>query len=320
MGWYFHIILCLFTWHLVSSSVLEGQSCGDPNTGKPLGLEENSAAFWFSQTKAQDKMAVAYLEKELASEGYAQNWRLAKELWRSKNISVPRGLWEEHIVAVTLYTDRSNLSTFLSSSIAAHGGIANYNANFTLKSLHYLLTVALQTLRNGSRELHVHRGTRELRFAKRGQAMRFARFASCSLELAVAQQFGDKTLFAVNTSYGVVIRNYSWNEKQEEVLIPPYERFEVVRAQGRGQGRCLFSLRSRGYEGVKVRLEEDDQGGLMVHLQPDAWLWWALLVAVAILSALVVAVLCCVRIFRPSPRRPQSGGTYTAGQVTTEDV
>ncbi|XP_071274276.1 NAD(P)(+)--arginine ADP-ribosyltransferase 2-like [Agelaius tricolor] len=121
-------------------------------------------------------------------------------------------------------------------------------ANFPFKTLHFMLTQALVTLRDtrGPRCHHVSLGVPGVRFEARcGDTIRFGRFTSTSLHKQIAQQFGTDTMFQVQTCYGVDIQEFSSSPTEEEVLIPPLETFEVTGVTQEGE-RAVIQLRSRG--------------------------------------------------------------------------
>ncbi|XP_078062490.1 NAD(P)(+)--arginine ADP-ribosyltransferase 2-like [Mustelus asterias] len=288
----FFALLLASSW--AGPSVRDGESCGVLNAPIELNMEENSAAFWFSQTEAQDKIASEDLEEELKGNGFENAWTAAKNKWNGT--LPPKGLRKEHMIAVSYYTHSGGKYALFNKEIAKYGDISTYNENFSYKSSQYLLTVALQRLKTGSNQSLVSRGTKQPHSGKKGKEMRFGKFASTSLRSSVASGFGTGTFFQLNTTYGALIAEYSFNETHKEVLVPPYEKFEIVSAEGSG-GRCKFKLRSRGYEGVEVELERDASGRLRVHLKGLPWWAW-LLIAIAILVALTGAggsiyYFCC---------------------------
>ncbi|GCB85954.1 hypothetical protein scyTo_0026642 [Scyliorhinus torazame] len=256
-------------------------------------MQEDSAAFWFSQTGSQDNMAIRGLETLLKKNATLNKiWNYAQSRFEG---DVPPGLRKEHIIAIFVYTNNGPWYKALNDGIMKFGNIAEYNSKFNLTGFHYLLTVALQSLGKSSEQLHVYRGTRVPWFGKQGQLMRFGKFASTSHNRSVSERFGNTTLFELNTRYGVAIQNYSLNVTHEEVLIPPYERFEIVGARGTNHA-CTFVLRSRGYQGVEVGLQWDSSGRLSVYRKTFSWWAW-LLIAVAIVVALLGAGACLYKCF-----------------------
>ncbi|XP_041029950.1 NAD(P)(+)--arginine ADP-ribosyltransferase 2-like isoform X2 [Carcharodon carcharias] len=244
--------------------------------GNGLDMEENSAAYWFPRSEDWDNLAIECLNEELQKNKTFMNVSdLARKFWNGRTI--PHGLRKEHMIVVTMYTHHGSLYKAFNDEVQKYGNITKYNSEFKLKAFHYLLTIALQALRDHSKYLHLYRGLNVPKFGRRGQEMRFGRFTSTSLNRTVAEGYGNRTLFVLNTTYGVKIRNYSFFEGEDEILIPPYEKFEIVKAESSG-GNCIFTLRSRGYEGVEVGLERDGNDCLRVYRKTLPWWVWFLIV------------------------------------------
>ncbi|MGH0141323.1 UNVERIFIED_CONTAM: hypothetical protein FKN15_073733 [Acipenser sinensis] len=116
-----------------------------------------------------------------------------------------------------------------------NGGGSNYKS-FPFKALHFYLTTALTILHreqnSGCRD--VFRGETISRTVKVGEIVRFSQFASCSVDKDRAKSFAGKdgTVFSINTCQGVPITEYSSKKYEEEVLIPPYEKFKVQSVKG----------------------------------------------------------------------------------------
>ncbi|XP_038034751.2 erythroblast NAD(P)(+)--arginine ADP-ribosyltransferase-like isoform X2 [Anas platyrhynchos] len=170
---------------------------------------------------------------EFRNKVYKDTWRRAAEHWQKQwGNSNPQVLPQEQAVAVLAYTDKGDLSNQLNA--ATHKGgrsPEHYLESFPFKTLHFLLTEAVHTLQKTQRPKcnRVYRGIKGTRFmAQLEETVRFGQFTSTSLETKVARSFGNDTFFVVNTCYGVSIENFSFDPKQKEVLVPPYEVFKVT--------------------------------------------------------------------------------------------
>uniref|UniRef100_A0A8B9TJH9 NAD(P)(+)--arginine ADP-ribosyltransferase n=1 Tax=Anas platyrhynchos TaxID=8839 RepID=A0A8B9TJH9_ANAPL len=171
---------------------------------------------------------------EFQNKTYADTWRRAAEHWQNQwgNSNRPQVLPQEQAVAVLAYTDGGHLYKQF-NTLVREGGRSRerYLQHFPFKTLHFFLTEAVHTLQKTQSPKcnSVYRGIKGIRFtAQLNQTVRFGQFASASFNKNIAQEFGQDTLFLVNTCYGVSIRSFSFYPEQEEVLIPPYEVFKVT--------------------------------------------------------------------------------------------
>ena len=90
------------------------------------------------------------------------------------------------------------------------------------------------------------RGVTGIRFTSRpGRVVRFGHFASTSLLRNVSDFYGTTTTFEVDTCHGADIRDYSMYPDEEEVLIPPFETFNVTGVTQQGDNVHIH-LRSHG--------------------------------------------------------------------------
>ncbi|NXB95906.1 NRT2 ribosyltransferase, partial [Vidua chalybeata] len=179
---------------------------------------------------------------------FAQVWAKAEAEWRKRGSPVSPLPSPRHAIALMAYTTTDIYKDFNAAVRAAGRSRQEYRNNFHFKTLHFLLTKALVTLRHAQKTMchHVFRGVRDVRFqARRGDTVRFGRFTSASLRKQIAQQFGTDTTFQVQTCQGVDIREFSSNPSEEEVLIPPFETFEVTSVTQEGD-RALIQLGSSG--------------------------------------------------------------------------
>ncbi|NXE20538.1 NARE ribosyltransferase, partial [Ardeotis kori] len=182
---------------------------------------------------------------------YAKVWTLAAAEWRNRqghNLR-PAALRPAQAIAILAYTLQSPLFREFNAAVREAGrSREEYLGAFHFKVLHFLLSEALRTLRDtqSPRCNRVYRGVEHIRFtAQHGQSVRFGHFTSTSLQNNSALRFGWDTFFSVETCYGVAIRNFSSFPAEEEVLIPPFESFEVINV-ARDRSKIHIQLRSQG--------------------------------------------------------------------------
>ncbi|XP_062443344.1 GPI-linked NAD(P)(+)--arginine ADP-ribosyltransferase 1 [Rhea pennata] len=182
---------------------------------------------------------------------YAAAWASAAGRWGERRHAAPRprGLTPEQETAILAYTMQSPLHGAFNAAVREAGRSGrHYLDRFHFKTLHFLLSRGVQALRGAQprRCRRVYRGVSGVRFAATPRrAVRFGHFASSSLKNASAWRFGHDTFFSVETCYGVAIRNFSFFPDEDEVLIPPSERFEVA-SVARAGSQVLIELRSKG--------------------------------------------------------------------------
>ncbi|XP_064296810.1 erythroblast NAD(P)(+)--arginine ADP-ribosyltransferase-like isoform X1 [Phalacrocorax carbo] len=181
---------------------------------------------------------------------YANAWTQAAAEWRSRQYRVPQPLVlrPKQAVALLAYTQQGPLHRAFNAAVREAGrSRREYLSAFGFKALHFLLSEALRVLRDARPRQchHVYRGVQGIRFtAQRHQSMRFGHFTSASLRNESTLPFGRDTFFSVETCYGIPIRDFSFFPEEEEVLIPPFERFEVTDVAHDGD-RALIHLRSQ---------------------------------------------------------------------------
>ncbi|XP_028657254.1 ecto-ADP-ribosyltransferase 5-like [Erpetoichthys calabaricus] len=144
------------------------------------------------------------------------------ELW------MPEGLDYYTAIAVLAYTGEHMYYDF---NVAVAKGVREVTAEY-FRSMHFLLTKAIQTLKS-SDCMRTYRGISEELRPKKGETFRFGRFASTSKDFKVAEEFGNETVFNITTCHGADISEFSVFRNESEVLIPPYEEFVVKETNGR---------------------------------------------------------------------------------------
>ncbi|XP_030634889.1 ecto-ADP-ribosyltransferase 5-like [Chanos chanos] len=167
-----------------------------------------------------------YLNQERkANIHFNDGWKLAE-----KRAKADEGLEKEQAVALWVYTS-SHPNVYADFNRAVGHGKRSYkNGTFQYYSLHFLLTTAIQILKEKQKShMRTYRRTKgTYDNIKVGKTIRFGRFASASLDYNETISFGDKTCFEIDTHFGADITKFSGNEAEQEVLIPPYEKFKVT--------------------------------------------------------------------------------------------
>ncbi|XP_031981541.1 GPI-linked NAD(P)(+)--arginine ADP-ribosyltransferase 1-like [Corvus moneduloides] len=182
---------------------------------------------------------------------FAEGWALAAAEWRVRTSpGSPRSpLSPAQATALLAYTAPLPLHRTSNAAVRAAGrSRREYRDEFHFKALHFLLTDALAALRaaGGPRCRRAFRGVRGVRFeARPGRTVRFGHFASASLRNESARSFGTAAAFQVDTCRGAAIREFSFFPHEDEVLIPPFETFEVTGVT-RGERGTRIRLRSAG--------------------------------------------------------------------------
>ncbi|NXH89357.1 NRT2 ribosyltransferase, partial [Edolisoma coerulescens] len=183
-------------------------------------------------SRTMTKLLPALNRSELQQSGhFAKAWALAAAEWRVRT-SPGSPLSPAQAIALLAYTAPVPLHQTFNAAVRAAGrSRREYLDNFHFKVLHFLLTDALAALRDarGQQCHRVFRGVRGVRFeARRGRRVRFGQFASASLRNESSWGFGTDTAFQVQTCHGVPIQEFSFFPHEDEVLIPPFETFEVT--------------------------------------------------------------------------------------------
>ncbi|XP_056341808.1 erythroblast NAD(P)(+)--arginine ADP-ribosyltransferase-like isoform X2 [Oenanthe melanoleuca] len=179
---------------------------------------------------------------------FAKVWPKAVHLWKVQGSPQYPLSSSDQAIALMAYTMNDLYQQFNNNVSVAGRSPQTYRDNFHFKTLHFLLTDALATLRvdQGQKCHCVFRGVDDYKFkANVGDTVRFGRFASSSLCRGVAKYFGSTTEFVVRTCHGADIKNFSNFEHEKEVLIPPFEKFKVTKVI-EGTGNVQIHLDSIG--------------------------------------------------------------------------
>ncbi|NXU64563.1 NRT2 ribosyltransferase, partial [Horornis vulcanius] len=178
---------------------------------------------------------------------FTEAWPEAVAEWQSRGSPVSPLSSQDQAIALMTFT----MDTYGPFNIAVHTAGRSpqeYRDNFHFKSLHFLLTQALATLRAPLKGqcLDVSLQVCAVLFeARRGDTVRFGQFMIMSLDKATGGGCPEETVFQVHTCHGAGIQSFSQHPEFNWVLIPPFETFEVTQFTQEG-GKVQIQLRSTG--------------------------------------------------------------------------
>ncbi|XP_057885987.1 NAD(P)(+)--arginine ADP-ribosyltransferase 2-like [Melospiza georgiana] len=176
---------------------------------------------------------------------FAQTWAKATAEWQKQG-SDSFSLTKDQAIALMVYTMNDMFKKFNKAVREAGRSCQEYQYNFHFKTLHFLLTQALQKLRCPNKCLDVSRGVRNTQFnVKFGDNVRLNQFTSSSMNKSVAEYYGTDTMFEVHTCRGAHIEKFSFNQSEKELLIPPFENFQVAKVTREGK-KLQIEHRSTG--------------------------------------------------------------------------
>ncbi|XP_053368044.1 erythroblast NAD(P)(+)--arginine ADP-ribosyltransferase-like [Clarias gariepinus] len=147
---------------------------------------------------------------------------------------------------IKVYTTSKDLYSYLNNNVSS--GRENYIRTFNYKAFHFLLTHAIQKYKVRNCTDVFRKTTVRFNINVLDQEMRFGRFASTSLRDDITT-FGSSSCFKINTCFGANIANMSEFPKEEEVLIPPFEKFRITNittAKNKLNCSVIYTLQSTG--------------------------------------------------------------------------
>ncbi|NXY40216.1 NARE ribosyltransferase, partial [Pomatorhinus ruficollis] len=178
---------------------------------------------------------------------FAQVWVKAAEEWQKRG-PPESPLSPDQATAIMAFTMDDLHKEFNAAVRVAGRSPQEYRDNFQYKTLHFLLTDALATLRDalkGKCQDLLQKVCGVQFKAQRGDTVRFGEFASVSLSEITGDCPGKETLLQVYTCQGVDISFFSDNPQNWGVLIPPFETFEVTQVTEAGD-KAVIQLHSSG--------------------------------------------------------------------------
>ncbi|XP_049435569.1 erythroblast NAD(P)(+)--arginine ADP-ribosyltransferase-like isoform X2 [Epinephelus fuscoguttatus] len=238
-----------------------GSSAG-ANTILRLDMAPNSVDDMYQGCK--DKM-YQNLQELLANEKnknptFKGVWESSEQWYDNKSKKSKPALGKDRLMAIYCYTFGGDNKVYLDFNTAVRTQKDQYTTTFRYHALHFLLTDAIQTLRERRLSNLAPGEDRCVTGYRRvdttfdqvvNTQLRFGSFTSTSKDQYANKYFGDKTCFKIYTCFGADVSMYSPYPEEREVLIPPYEVFKVVGVKKRSQYKNLpckveYELRSTG--------------------------------------------------------------------------
>uniref|UniRef100_A0A8C3MBU6 NAD(P)(+)--arginine ADP-ribosyltransferase n=1 Tax=Geospiza parvula TaxID=87175 RepID=A0A8C3MBU6_GEOPR len=180
---------------------------------------------------------------------FAQAWTKAKAEWHKRGSPVSPLASPAHAIALMAFTMDDLYREFNAAVRTAGRSSQEYRDNFHFKTLHFLLTQALATLRvaRGPQCHDMYWGVSRYQFkAKPGDIVRFGQFMSVSKNETTDKIFGNGTVFQVHTCNGVGIQQFSKYPDEKKVVISPFEIFEVIEVWQEAADRTRIQLLTNG--------------------------------------------------------------------------
>ncbi|XP_008417120.1 erythroblast NAD(P)(+)--arginine ADP-ribosyltransferase-like [Poecilia reticulata] len=221
----------------------------------PLDMAVNSVDDRYSTcaTKMEAKVKNKYFDKEMENNVFREAWNAEKNRSdRNMEHKEPEdeALTKDHMQAICVYTAGGPADFFKEFNDAVRTNRQQYSSSFPFHSLHFWLTRAIQIL-NHNKCYTTFRRTRVAFTGEVNQEIRFGFFASSST-LSNLTHFGKTTCFKITTRHGAYLKKYpKHGKKEEEVLIPPYEKFKITsKDKPRELNDCeiVFVLESTGVQ------------------------------------------------------------------------
>ncbi|XP_036372753.1 ecto-ADP-ribosyltransferase 5-like [Megalops cyprinoides] len=212
----FTLLLIAAVSHIVTSEEMQ------------MSMSPSAVDDQFSGCRAEMREKVmgkgGLLEQELQSNSSFQ------EEWSAASCSKPiPGGRLEHALAMEVYSRASSrFRKHFNTAVESQGGSSSvYSSSFPFKSLHFLLTEALQLLKP-NQSVTTYRGSQHQYKAEVGTEVRFGRFTSTREERSHAEEDADSgTLFVITSQAAVSLEKQPCTTKDIEFLIPPFEVFKV---------------------------------------------------------------------------------------------
>ncbi|ROK79196.1 NAD(P)(+)--arginine ADP-ribosyltransferase 2 [Anabarilius grahami] len=196
----------------------------------PLDMAPNSVddQYFGCRENMTKQVKRKYLKKELNnSPDFKKAWQESEKNVTHKWFSGK--LTKEHKIAIYIYSQPVFKIYHTFNNDTRHGKQNYTDMKFEWYSLYFLLTDAIQILKKTqNRCFKTFRGTNVHLNGHVSTDIRFGSFTSSSLSRGRAQDFGSQSCFEIHTCEGAELTKYSMLPFEREVLIPPFETFNVT--------------------------------------------------------------------------------------------
>ncbi|XP_072533222.1 NAD(P)(+)--arginine ADP-ribosyltransferase 1-like [Salminus brasiliensis] len=212
----------------------------------PLDMAKDSVDDAYDGCKdAMNKVVLSkYMEHEKKNTpGFSAAWNNAL------NKCSKDGLDKNQSAAIYLYTgnpEKNKNCSFREFNTATRNGKKAYKSeNFKFYTLFFFLTDAVQQLNQKQNAcLTTYRRTNvTFQTDVFNKTVRFGSFTSTSLNND-SVRFGNRSCFEIYTCFGASVQNYSKFQHESEVLIPPYEVFNVTSIEKKTWCEVVYKLNS----------------------------------------------------------------------------
>nr|XP_046234997.1 ecto-ADP-ribosyltransferase 5-like [Scatophagus argus] len=251
-------LLCLFLCCMQTAGSERISLISEEKESIPLNMVEDAVDdMYFGCNENMMKKINTYFEKE-KNETFGEVWKRAESCTKEsleyqKNENEDEALTKDHMQAICVYTSDYN-KFYKTFNTAVRTNRTIYRTAFKFHSLHFWLTSAVQTLNNEKKCHTSYRRTTCTFTGDVNQTIRFGSFASSSYNTTLTY-FGNKSCFKIKTCYGAFLKKYPYLEdKEQEVLIPPYEKFKIKEkiqdksVEGLNDCKVVYILESDGIE------------------------------------------------------------------------
>ncbi|XP_065810578.1 ecto-ADP-ribosyltransferase 4-like [Labrus bergylta] len=157
---------------------------------------------------------------------FSYAWAVAE---RNAKKPAHRQLKDDHAVALHMYTQVKFIQQEFNKAVQT--GKHEYNTyGFRFHYLYFYLTDAVKVLRQNSTSCRTtyHRTKTHFNHNVINTNMRFGAFTWASLSKQTFPFNGNVSCFEINSCFGADITYYSASEQMGQVLIPPYEVFQIT--------------------------------------------------------------------------------------------